>query len=56
MTGINEYWIVNPFTEEIFIFLFKDEEIQRVRSYKKDELLKSMTFESMKIKLNEIFA
>ena len=55
MTGINEYWIVNPFTEEIFIFLFKDEEIQKVRSYKKDELLKSMTFESLKIKLNEIF-
>ena len=56
MTGINEYWIVNPFTEEIFIFLFKDGEIEEIKSYKKEELLRSLTCESLKIEVNEIFA
>ena len=55
LTGINEYWIVNPFTEEIYIFLLKDDEIKEIKSYKKHELLRSFTYEGLKIELNEIF-
>lgn len=55
ITGIKEYWIVNPFTEEINIFTFDNDEIREVTTYKKDEILKSFVFKGLEINLSEIY-
>jgi len=36
-TGIKEYWIINPFNNEVSIYCFKDNDIISNATYKKDE-------------------
>jgi len=46
ITDIKEYWIVNPFTDEINIFTFDNENLDEIITYKKDEILKSVIYEN----------
>lgn len=53
--GIEEYWIVNPFSEEVNIYYFKDREAQKLHTYKKGEKAKSHIFNGLEISLNLVF-
>jgi Uma2 family endonuclease len=53
--GVEEYWIVNPFSEEINIYWFKESEVEKVMTFKKGERAESFTFPGLKIDVDEIF-
>jgi len=53
--GVKEYWIVNPFSKELNIYLFKDREIERTITYKKEETVNSFVFQGLEINLIELF-
>ena len=53
--GVEEYWIVNPFSEEVNIYLFKDREIEGSVTFKKGEMAKSFIFQGLEINLIDVF-
>ncbi len=52
--GIEEYWIVNPFSKEINIYLFKDREIEKSLTYKEEENAKSFVFQGLEVDLKRV--
>ncbi len=52
---IREYWIVNPFSEEVNIYFFKNRGIESSITFKKDETAVSQIFPELKLDLNSIF-
>ncbi len=54
-TGIKEYWIVNPFSKEISVYTFSEENIEEIITFKNKEIIKSAIFEGLQINLNGIF-
>lgn len=53
--GIEEYWIVNPFSEEINIYRFKESEIEKSITFKKGERAASFTFPGLTLHVDEVF-
>ena len=54
-TGVNEYWIVNPLNREITIYFFKQNDIVKNETYKKNEVAASYIFTGLKVNLKGIF-
>ncbi len=52
--GIKEYWLIEPYKEEVFTYLFKDKEIEDVKTYHFSDVVSSFTFKELKVDLNEI--
>lgn len=52
--GVEEYWIVNPFSEEINIYWFKAREIEKAMTFKKGERAESFRFRGLAIAVDEI--
>lgn len=52
---IKEYWIVNPFNNEIMIYKFSNKAIEEIKSYKKSELLESKVLKEINILVRNIF-
>jgi len=55
-TGISEYWIVNPFSQEISIYRFKAGELVDSRNYHAGDVAASFIFEGFKIEVDTVFA
>jgi Uma2 family endonuclease len=53
--GIEEYWIVNPFCEEITIYRFKESEVDKSITYRRKEVAKSFEFQGLEISVDEVF-
>jgi len=53
--GVKEYWIVNPFSEEVNVYFFKDREVEKVQTFKKSELAKSFLFQELEINMINVF-
>ena len=54
-TGIKEYWIVNPFAEEISLYTFEESNIKEMMSFKNNETISSVVFEGFKMSLCNVF-
>jgi len=54
--GIKEYWIVSPFSKEVYLYCFEEQDIKDYRAYKGTETAQSITFEGLEIPLEQIFA
>ncbi len=54
--GVEEYWIVNPFSEEINIYWFKEREVENLVTFKKEEIAKSFVFQGLELDLIEVFS
>ncbi len=54
--GVDEYWVVNPFSEEVNIYSFKDREVENMLTYKKKEKAQSSVFKGLEVNLKEVFA
>ncbi len=54
-TGVKEYWLVNPASREITVYLFENKDIERNETYKKDEKASSYIFKGLRISLKDIF-
>lgn len=55
MSGVKEFWIVDPAKHSILLYGFKDFEIEEYISYKTGDTLKSYFFDGLEILLDEIF-
>jgi len=55
-SGVEEYWIVNPFSEEINIYQFKEREIEKAMTFKKGERAESFTFLGLAVVVDEVFS
>lgn len=53
--GVKEYWIVNPFSKEISMFYFENEEIEENITYKLGEKAVSFSFKELVIDTERIF-
>lgn len=55
--GVQEYWVVDPKRQHIFIYVLKDTEVEDVLSFQKrsDEYAYSVCFEGLKANLEELF-
>jgi len=54
-SGISEYWIVNPFKKEIYVYYIEDKAISEYEVYKGNEGAKSILFKGLEISLEQIF-
>lgn len=53
--GVGEYWIVNPWSREIYIYTFKSGEIQNYRVFKGAETATSEVLENLSVPLEQVF-
>ena len=54
-SGINEYWIVNPANNEVTVYFFKNNNINRSETFKNNETAQSYYFADLKIRLKDVF-
>ena len=54
-TGIQEYWIVNYRNREVTVYKFSGDEIADMKTYTKDDVVKSFIFEGLLADMKEIF-
>jgi Uma2 family endonuclease len=54
-TGVHEYWIVNPFSREVSIYLFENLDNIKNVTFRNGESAASFIFEGLKASLNSIF-
>ena len=54
-TGVQEYWIVNPFSKEVTVFLFENYDVKKNTTYKNSEILYSNIFNGLEVSLRSIF-
>jgi prevent-host-death family protein len=55
LSGVEEYWILDPGQENIMIYSFKDCEIDKYKIYEKEEITKSLVFEALSVDNNNLF-
>ena len=51
--GVSEYWIVNPENKEVQVYLFKDGDIFKNKTYSFDAEIASFFFDNLTIKLDK---
>ena len=54
-SGIREYWIVNPFQKEAYVYCFDKMDITGFKTYKGRETVKSVVFEDFNISWIKFF-
>lgn len=54
-SGVEEYWIVNPFSEEINVYWFKDREIEKIKTFKQGERAASFAFPGLGMAVDGVF-
>ncbi len=55
LSGVREFWIVDPNKQSVLVYGFKDFEIDEYTTYKLGDTLISYFFEGLEIVVNEIF-
>ncbi len=55
-SGINEYWVVNTFSAEIYVYGFADNLIEKILTFKGNERLESFTFQGLGVDLKQVFS
>ncbi len=55
-SGIEEYWIVNPWRQEVYTYCFFEQDIKEHRVHKIADTVESMVFEGLGIPLEQIFS
>lgn len=55
LSGVKEFWVVDPRAKTILVYGFKDCQIDAFTTYKKDEVVHSYWFEGLEAPLKEVF-
>lgn len=54
-TGVREYWIVNPFSREVTVYLFENADTVDSKTYSDNENIASFIFEGLEAGMESIF-
>ncbi|MCK9524369.1 MAG: Uma2 family endonuclease [Limnochordia bacterium] len=54
--GVSEYWIVNPFTAEVYVYTFQDHEVHDYRVYGQRSTVKSFALAGLQLPVDKVFA
>lgn len=54
-TGIKEYWMVDPMNKMVHVYSFKDQDISDYVVYTGNQIVKSVEFEGLEVKLEDVF-
>ena len=55
LSGVKEFWIIDPDKLTILVYCFEDFTIQEFSTYRSNEILQSRFFEDLEIAVNDIF-
>ncbi len=55
LSGVMEFWVVDPDKKTVFVYSFKDFEIDEYLFYRQGESVKSFIFEGLEVNVDEIF-
>jgi Uma2 family endonuclease len=55
LSGVKEYWVVNTASQEVYIYVFKDSNIEEILTFKRGQKVESVTFNGLCIELDRIF-
>jgi prevent-host-death family protein len=55
-SGVREYWVVNPFNREVYVYFNEELDIKDYRTYKEKETARSVFFEGLEVPLEQVFA
>ncbi|MTI94690.1 MAG: type II toxin-antitoxin system Phd/YefM family antitoxin [Firmicutes bacterium] len=55
-SGVQEYWVVNTDSAEIYIYVLTNERIDKILAFKGDEAASSVIFPGLKVSLSQVFA
>lgn len=55
LSGVREYWIVDPDKRSVIVYSFKDYDIDEYAAYKLSDTLQSYFFEGLEISVDDIF-
>ena len=55
LSGVKEFWVINPKEKAVLVYGFKDGQIDLFNSYKKDEIIKSYWFEKLEASIKDVF-
>ncbi|HHY74284.1 MAG TPA: type II toxin-antitoxin system Phd/YefM family antitoxin [Bacillus bacterium] len=53
--GVKEYWIVNPWNQEVTVYQYENATIEKSKTFKTNEMIQSFIFEELAVELNDIF-
>ena len=54
-SDVGEYWIVDPKSKNILIYVFKDHQIDQFNQYRIGDIAKASIFEGLDVDVNELF-
>ncbi|MFU8795473.1 MAG: Uma2 family endonuclease, partial [Dethiobacteria bacterium] len=55
LSGVKEFWVVDPKKETVIVYTFNNYEIEEYTLLKGEDTLRSYYFEGLQIPLREIF-
>ena len=55
LSGVGEYWIIDPKQESIMVYFFSDYEIDRVRAFEKGAAARSQLFDGLSTNVDSLF-
>jgi len=54
-TGVKEYWIINPFSREVTVYLFENADAVNSKNYTGSENIASFIFEGLEVSMDSLF-
>lgn len=55
VSGVKEFWVVDPQKRTVLVYGFKDSQIDEFVSYKMDELILSYWFDNLEVSIKDVF-
>ena len=55
VSGVKEFWVVDPQKRTVLVYVFKDIQIDEYVSYKMDELIRSYWFDNLEVSIKDVF-
>lgn len=55
LSGVKEFWVVNPKAKTVLVYGFKDYQIDFYKTYQEKDIIQSYWFEKLEVPITEVF-